>query len=1072
MSDIPDLATLGLRVDSGQVEEADQAINRLGKTGEAVEEKLKHFFAAAAAAFGLHALIHKFAEETILSQSVQAQLEAGIRSTGGAAGFTAQQLSHQAEELQKVTVYSDEAVKSAESVLLTFDRIRGDNFERTTRAVADLASRMGGDLSSSAFQLGKALNDPVSSLTLLRRAGIQFTAEQKELIKTLAESGKLAEAQGHILDVVERKFRGSAAAARDTLGGALAGLKNDFGDLFEATKQESSALVDFINVVDRGVSTVKRYRDIMLAVVEAVGLLTAATVVLALSGATTITWITGLIGRMAAAAAGMEVLSAATLGFGKTLGTAIALTPLAVLAAGFAVLTVAIRNARLEAQLAREEIAGAEQDANALAFLTAKRNVGTKRAQEMFPTFLPPRPAGLGNEASEQEIQRQKAAKKFIESLKQEADLLGLSAEQARRYKVEHQELNDAGAKLTATERALALAQVVRIEAKQRLLDELAREKEMQDRMGQLDTEELARNAQIVQSNLDRETSENAVHAAVFDQVQGLQLEAENLDRQAAASRQGKQARDQLRVAMAGEAAVREAINRAISQSVSLTEEEIRAIRRAAEVRERSSIGAADATAIAESWQNVSQSVANVVTLLANADSASAKFLGTIVTAVGQIEAAIKEAEATRKLSLTSTVGLIATGLSLVIGGGESEAERRSRETMEKNNARLEELRRSVDSLALGITGTQFSTALAGTQALLGAGGLNKGGFPGVDLDRAKVGAILAAQHTSLAELLKIAEDLGFALDTSSALAFTNSLKTLNEALQKMALVTLKTFAGQLDLLNRKWALGGVTDPLKKLADLLALIKTEAPRLAGGGILGPGLGSFDLGTGGGRTQALDFLLKQLERARSGQLTTAELGNLTLQQYLDFLSNFGGLLNEANQALQSTVDSLRAFSDSLKLDQSLTTLSPAQQLAEARHQYETVLGQAQMGDLAAANRLPDVARQFLQASRAYNASSPAYAADFARVLRETDALAGMLNTQWELVNKTANATMETADNTEGMLVEMKTQITVLKDTATTQQEGFIAIENRLVNLTAVIEENARMTKLALEGLSVN
>jgi len=98
----------------------------------------------------------------------------------------------------------------------------------------DLAEVVGQDLNSTMIQLGKALNDPVANLGALSRAGIQFTKQQKELIKGLWQAGKTAEAQSLILDELESQFGGTAKAARDTFGGALQSLKNTLGDIGES----------------------------------------------------------------------------------------------------------------------------------------------------------------------------------------------------------------------------------------------------------------------------------------------------------------------------------------------------------------------------------------------------------------------------------------------------------------------------------------------------------------------------------------------------------------------------------------------------------------------------------------------------------------------------------------------------------------------------------------------------------------------------------------------------------------------------------------------------------------------
>jgi hypothetical protein len=172
-----------------------------------------------------------------------AQVEAGLRSTGGQVGYTSKQLQDMASSLQGKTLFGDEDIlQNATAQLLTFTNISGDQFARTQQAALDLATRLDGDLKGASIQLGKALNDPVANLSALSRSGIQFSDEQKEVIKALAESGRLAEAQTLILDELNKQYGGSAEAAAKADGG-LTQLANAFGDLQE---QFGAILVDVL----------------------------------------------------------------------------------------------------------------------------------------------------------------------------------------------------------------------------------------------------------------------------------------------------------------------------------------------------------------------------------------------------------------------------------------------------------------------------------------------------------------------------------------------------------------------------------------------------------------------------------------------------------------------------------------------------------------------------------------------------------------------------------------------------------------------------------------------------------
>ncbi|MCV5856947.1 hypothetical protein OFN53_40635, partial [Escherichia coli] len=63
----------------------------------------------------------------------------------------------------------------------------------------DMASVMGSDIVSAAKQLGKALEMPSTGLSALRESGVSFTKSQIEMVKSMEESGRIAEAQSFIL---------------------------------------------------------------------------------------------------------------------------------------------------------------------------------------------------------------------------------------------------------------------------------------------------------------------------------------------------------------------------------------------------------------------------------------------------------------------------------------------------------------------------------------------------------------------------------------------------------------------------------------------------------------------------------------------------------------------------------------------------------------------------------------------------------------------------------------------------------------------------------------------------------
>ena len=168
-----------------------------------------------------------------VQESAERRLEAVLQSTGHAAGYNIDQLKAMAGRMQSVTKIGDEVSLSGMAILGTFKQVRGEAFERTMMVAADMSEVMRTDLKSSIVQIGKAMNDPIANLSLMSRAGVQFTADQKEMIKALWESGDVMGAQQIILGELESQFGGTARMAAETFPGGVEQASNALGDVKE-----------------------------------------------------------------------------------------------------------------------------------------------------------------------------------------------------------------------------------------------------------------------------------------------------------------------------------------------------------------------------------------------------------------------------------------------------------------------------------------------------------------------------------------------------------------------------------------------------------------------------------------------------------------------------------------------------------------------------------------------------------------------------------------------------------------------------------------------------------------------
>lgn len=187
-----------------------------------------------------------------VQEKANAALKASLESTGFAAGKTYDELKKQASGLQKVSLFGDEDINQAQAMLLTFKKVGGEVFDRTMPAILDLSTKMGTDLKSSVVQVGKALNDPKTGLTMMARSGVTFTEEQKDAIYGLVDAGKIQEAQMLMLDELYSQFGGSAKRAAEAGLGPAQQMAMAWGDL----REKIGGIV--VNLINKIVPPLKR----------------------------------------------------------------------------------------------------------------------------------------------------------------------------------------------------------------------------------------------------------------------------------------------------------------------------------------------------------------------------------------------------------------------------------------------------------------------------------------------------------------------------------------------------------------------------------------------------------------------------------------------------------------------------------------------------------------------------------------------------------------------------------------------------------------------------------------------
>lgn len=235
MSEIERL-TVGLGVNMRDFEkDLDKANSRISKFSKSAEEagtkvadsfsRLSMSFAAlagpaAAVGVGLWA-VAKAGDE---ASNNMRRMEALLSTTRNTAGLTAKQIRDFARGLAADTLASTGDIERAAAKLITYNKVSGDAFKKTLELSQDLAEIGFGSLEENANRLGKALQDPITGVGALAEVGVSFTKQQREMIRAMTETNRVADAQKLILKAVEDQVgggggsQGGLAAAMDLLG--------------------------------------------------------------------------------------------------------------------------------------------------------------------------------------------------------------------------------------------------------------------------------------------------------------------------------------------------------------------------------------------------------------------------------------------------------------------------------------------------------------------------------------------------------------------------------------------------------------------------------------------------------------------------------------------------------------------------------------------------------------------------------------------------------------------------------------------------------------------------------------
>lgn len=188
---------------------------RLNNTYKNLSRTLLGMAAAYISVRSVGSLVSDFEKQ---DQAVAA-LDASIGSMGRTTKDLSIRLQELARQIQDEGIIGDEAIIHGQSFLATYSDITDELLPRTTRVMADLAAKMGGDVVSAANTMGKASMGMIGELS---RIGI-----------TLSDAAKESKDFKIIIGEIESQVGGMNAALAATNTGGLKQFKNNWGDIKE-----------------------------------------------------------------------------------------------------------------------------------------------------------------------------------------------------------------------------------------------------------------------------------------------------------------------------------------------------------------------------------------------------------------------------------------------------------------------------------------------------------------------------------------------------------------------------------------------------------------------------------------------------------------------------------------------------------------------------------------------------------------------------------------------------------------------------------------------------------------------
>jgi hypothetical protein len=236
--------------------------------------------------------VNEFAE----GEAATARLTVALKNAGQASPDVIAAYGEMATHLQSVSRFSDEALTDTQTYFTTIGQVGPENMQQVLEATMDLAIGIGKDLPDAAKLMVQAAQSDGEALGKLK----------KIFGDTIPEGASFAE----VLEAINKKFGGQAAADMETTTGKLANMKNQMSDFNEqigaVLADNLKSMLDAFKALPEGMQTF---------IIATVAIGTAITPLL-VSGASVITMLgtMGVVGGATSIALGPVALVIAGIG--------------------------------------------------------------------------------------------------------------------------------------------------------------------------------------------------------------------------------------------------------------------------------------------------------------------------------------------------------------------------------------------------------------------------------------------------------------------------------------------------------------------------------------------------------------------------------------------------------------------------------------------------------------------------------------------------------------------------------------------------------------------------------------